>query len=82
MKEPGERKETEEREDYVWRFRLDAGPAPGAEEDPMVEMIRTFLAGFLQLGFLTKDGVRVDADGFAFVAKADTVHKIFPSKEV
>ena len=80
MNKSGELKDNEKGEDHVWRFRLEAQGAPEAEADPMVELIRIFLADFLQIGFLTKNGVRVDADAFAFVAKPDALHKIFPDK--
>lgn len=69
-----------ESEDYVWSFRLDGSGSPSVEPDPMVEMIRVFLADFLQIGSLTKNGVRMDADGFVFTADPETVHKIFSDK--
>jgi hypothetical protein len=69
----------EGKEDFVWRFQL-GNTAPAAESDPMVEMIRSFLADFFQIGFLTRNGERVNADGFVFTANPNAVHKIFPSK--
>jgi hypothetical protein len=72
----------EGKEDFVWRFQLSRNAAPAAELDPMVEMIRSFLADFFQIGFLTRNGERVNADGFVFTANPDAVHKIFPNKTV
>jgi hypothetical protein len=68
-------------EDHVWRFRLDGDKAAAQESDPLVEMIRVYLADLLQIAFLTKDGRRIEADGFAFVAEPDVTHRIFPEKE-
>jgi hypothetical protein len=82
MKKSGELKDNEKGEGDAWRFRLDAEAASGAEADRMVELTRIFLADFLRIGFLSKNGVRVDADGFAFVPEPDALHKIFPDKAV
>ncbi len=64
-------------EDYVWRFKLapsgDASPA----DDPMIEMVRTFLSDFLRIGFLTHGGERVKADGFSFEKNPEEIHEIF-----
>jgi hypothetical protein len=74
-------KKEENSEDYVWRFRLDGEATSGKVRDPMMEMVRGFLADFLQIGFLTKNGARVDADGFVFSANPDLIHKIFTEKK-
>jgi len=88
MEQPAKRTlrplESAQDEEHIWSFRLKANAAldPEANPDPLVEMVRVFLADFLEIGFLTKDGARVDADGFAFVAEPGTLHEIFPSKDV
>ncbi len=64
--------------DYVWRFPVQPETNSPVYDDPMVEMIRSFLADFLNLGHLTRDGKRVDVDGFQFANDSKTVYQIFP----
>lgn len=49
-------------EDFVFRFALDASPSPS--EDPLADLIRTFVAGFLDIGCFTRHGRPVHVDGF------------------
>ncbi len=49
-------------EDYVFRFAIDS--TRSATEDPLTDMIRTFLDGFLEIGCFTHKGRRVTVDGF------------------
>ena len=49
-------------EDVVFRFALDASPCPS--EDPLADLIRTFVAGFLDIGYFTRRGRPVHVDGF------------------
>jgi hypothetical protein len=67
-------------EDYVWRFSLEHPPSPCHYEDPLVEMVRAFFADFLNMGFLTRGGKRVQVDGFTLTKDPQTVYKIFPEE--
>jgi hypothetical protein len=67
----------ENEEEYVWRFKLAPPGEATPEEDPMIEMVRMFLADFLSIGFLTRGGERVKADGFSFEKDPDVIHEIF-----
>jgi hypothetical protein len=49
-------------EDFVFRFALDRSPSPS--EDPLADLIRTFVAGFLDIGCFTRCGRPVRVDGF------------------
>jgi len=55
--EDGQRQE----DDYVWRFSLEA-PA-GESDDPLADMIRSFMEGFLMIGSFTRNGKEVHVDG-------------------
>jgi len=66
-------------EDFVFRFTLEevaeeAEPDDGA--DPLVEMIRRFLADVQQIGYLCIKGKRVHVDGFVLNNAAGVVHKL------
>jgi len=68
-----------EDDEHVWRFAIEPGPARSPDEDPLVELIRTFLADFCRMGRFTAGGAPVDVDGFAFNADAATIHAIYPA---
>ena len=73
-----EAKQTQDNgEDYVWRFKLEPSEETSPSDDPMIEMVRTFLADFLSIGFLTRRGERVKADGFSFEKNPEEIHEIF-----
>jgi hypothetical protein len=67
--------------DYVWRFPVQPEKDSPVYDDPIVEMVRSFLADLLHLGHLTRDGKRVDVDGFQFANDSKTVYQIFPKIE-
>jgi len=69
-------------EEYIWRFQLDGSGGAGKYRDPLVEMIRVFLDDFLNLGFLTCNGERVQVTGFAFNNKPTEVYDIFSNRAV
>jgi len=49
-------------EDYVFRFKISA--KRGGTDDPLTDMIRTFMQGFLEIGCFTRKGRSVAVDGF------------------
>ena len=64
-------------DDYVWRFSLERPASPCRHDDPLVEMVRAFFADFLNMGYFTSKGKKVDVDGFTFANDLKTVHQIF-----
>jgi len=78
MREQRGKKAQREEGDYVWRFPIQPEATSPVYDDPMVEMIRSFLADLLRLGCLTREGKRVDVDGFQFANDPKTVYRIFP----
>ena len=71
------KKTPDDEEDYVWRFKLEPSGDASSGEDPMIEMVRTFLADFLSIGFLTQGEKRVEVDGFSFEKNPEVIHEIF-----
>jgi len=75
---PDDRHETggdpREEEEHVWRFPLAGERTPA--EDPLLEMCRLFFRDFLRIGFFTREGARVNVDGFVFVTDPERVHEI------
>ncbi len=76
----GERAVCLEEEDYVWRFVVQPNADPAGYDDPLVEMIRTFLEDFLNIGCLTFNGEQVRVDGFSFTNDHDKNYRIFLSE--
>ena len=68
-----------EDDDHVWRFAIEPMQDRSPDEDPLVELVRTFLADFCRMGRLTAGGAPIDVDGFTFNADATTIHAIFPA---
>lgn len=79
-KNQGNEETPENEPDFVWRFEIGSPEGRPVADDPLAEMIRAFLADFLEIGFLTKQGVRVDVDGFIFTKDLDTIYEIFPDQ--
>ncbi|UCF94308.1 MAG: hypothetical protein JSW39_09150 [Desulfobacterales bacterium] len=73
---PAEKKET----DHVWRFKLQTEDKTFIYDDPLVEMVRAFLADLLTIGFLTSRGQRVAIDGFQLSDDPEKVYGIFPEE--
>lgn len=67
--------------DYVFRFQLTPPSGQTVSGDPLTEMVRTFMADFLNMGFLTKNGERVVVDGFAFMKDPQQIYEVFPRVE-
>jgi hypothetical protein len=67
-------------QDFIWRFPLRADACTAADSDPLVEMMRAFLADLLDIGWFTREGRRVQVDGFALANDPERVFKIFPSQ--
>ncbi len=67
-------------EDHVWRFALGPPDGPAGQEEPLLEMVRSFLQDLLTMGFLTRAGERVRVDGFAFTNAPTEIHPIFPDE--
>lgn len=68
---------TVDAEDFVWRFAVPADdPSARFDDDPLAEMVRVFLVDFLNIGFLTAKGERVQCDGFAFLNDPESIHPI------
>ena len=68
-----------EQGERVWRFALPSQTASAGHEDPLVEMVRSFLDDFLNIGYLTNEGRRVNVDGFRFVDNPEEEYEIFLS---
>jgi hypothetical protein len=69
---------TSDVQDFIWRFAVPAAqPSLQAGDNPLVEMVRLFLADFLSIGFLTAKGELVRCDGFAFLNDSESIHRIF-----
>ena len=69
----------DENGERVWRFALHSRTTSVGHEDPLVEMGRSFLDDFLNIGYLTNEGTRVKVDGFRFVDNPEEDYDIFLS---
>lgn len=54
--------ENRDEDEYVWRFKLEDGTA--VSEDPLADMIRSFVEGVLEIGCFTRHGKDAHVDGF------------------
>ncbi len=66
-----------DREDHVWRFAVHAQTDTPVYDDPLIEMVRVFLKDFLDMGFFTYEGKKVQVDGFAFANKPQELYALF-----
>ncbi len=70
-------------DEFIWHYKIDYKPTEEAlYDDPIVEMIRTEIQNLLQIVVLTKDGTRVQINGFKFhkalvTGKEDVEYKIW-----
>ena len=67
-------------DDYIFRFKLNSDVSVENDKDPLIETIRSFLAEFLQMGFFTHNGKRVQVDGFSFLNEKENILAIFTEK--
>jgi hypothetical protein len=63
--------------EYVFRFKLNVGEAQKADRDPLTEMVRSFIADFLNIGYFTYKGNRVQVDGFTFALNPEKHYAVF-----
>lgn len=65
---------------YVFRFKLKESEATKASVDPLVEMVRSFVADFLDLGCFTHKGSRVQVDGFYFTNNPERRYPVYDNR--
>lgn len=63
--------------EHIFRFELDNSTAQKSDIDPLVEMVRSFIADFLDIGCFTDKGKRVQVDGFFFTSDPERQHPVF-----
>ena len=63
-------------QDYIFRFRLEEGPAP-IYANNLVEMVRQQLAALLDVVVLTRGSQEVKVDGFKFLGDPTQIYSLW-----
>jgi len=68
--------------EFIWHYKINHKPVKKVLNDPVTEMIRSEIQNLLKIVILTKDGNRVQINGFKFHKalvndKEDIEYKIY-----